>query len=593
MVEFGPVSMAKATFETPKKPARLYLRRIDAHFDSRRDRVLGPWCFAGEEERFPDWEEMTFNDAFSSNEAQEQAAEACASLIRYKIGQEAEHLNEFHHRAYGLGYWWALIAPWLTYLIPMLWRRWVLALDQIKRHGDKDLALTVFANAEDVDWDFSGFFQFFHDGVRSDVFDYWIYSLVFKNKAPENWTLGQKSVDLPERLDKDQVLQPPAKSSRTVGFIRSVFGHLPVIDLPGMTRLASLAFSFYVAFIIPKRKRGPNFIGKTEPAPPTSFPKEFLDFVDFVMAKTRPRFLGEDFQAYELKAKRHAYRAGRLFVTSPSHHNIPCAFRIAHAIEAGERVVRMQAGSNYGTTQFDHLLELTEYLYEGVLTWGWTQQNDSPGRFIPIPSPALSRIADRHAEANDKIIMVGTLLMMRLLGIGAAPQPSYVPIYRKEKARFIETLTPDERKSFVYRPYGRSKGEIDEASYLKRHFPALEIYEGPLDQALLRCRLLVLDHPGSTLSFAMAANVPTICFWPSKHWCFSSQATPYFEALKKAGILFETGPDAAAKIKEIGEDVQGWWQEEGVQAARQNWANQYARTDAIWWRRWVVALWRL
>jgi len=109
----------------------------------------------------------------------------------------------------------------------------------------------------------------------------------------------------------------------------------------------------------------------------------------------------------------------------------------------------------------------------------------------------------------------------------------------------------------------------------------------------MKCKLLALDHPVTTLSVALAANVPMVGFWDNKAWVMCRQAILYFEALQKAGVFFETGKAAAEQVNKVWDDVQGWWMQSEIQEARNAWCYQYARTSKLWWRDWMRVLWKL
>jgi len=68
------------------------------------------------------------------------------------------------------------------------------------------------------------------------------------------------------------------------------------------------------------------------------------------------------------------------------------------------------------------------------------------------------------------------------------------------------------------------------------------------------------------------------------------QAKPYFDALRNVGISFNNGSEAAEKVNEIWDDVEGWWQQPDVQKARKDWARQYASTSKNWRREWTKAI---
>ena len=116
---------------------------------------------------------------------------------------------------------------------------------------------------------------------------------------------------------------------------------------------------------------------------------------------------------------------------------------------------------------------------------------------------------------------------------------------------------------------------------------------GKLQDKLLKCKLLILDHPGTTLNIALASNIPTICLWNPDAWAICRQAESYFMDLKKSGILFSDPIKAATHVNDVFNNVQGWWDQRDIQIARKNWTWQFARTSNNWRKDWIKAIWSL
>ena len=60
--------------------------------------------------------------------------------------------------------------------------------------------------------------------------------------------------------------------------------------------------------------------------------------------------------------------------------------------------------------------------------------------------------------------------------------------------------------------------------------------------------------------------------------------------MRRAGILFDTPEDAAKKVNEIAEDPRSWWEQDDIQAAKNSFSNQFARTSNNWLQEWVPEL---
>ena len=101
---------------------------------------------------------------------------------------------------------------------------------------------------------------------------------------------------------------------------------------------------------------------------------------------------------------------------------------------------------------------------------------------------------------------------------------------------------------------------------------------------------MVIDHPGTSALEVLAANIPMVLFWDPKWWEMRREAEPYFEGLRKVGILWNSPETAAAKLAEIYHDPWAWWGSSEVQQARKNFADRYALAREDWADCWAKAL---
>jgi len=58
-------------------------------------------------------------------------------------------------------------------------------------------------------------------------------------------------------------------------------------------------------------------------------------------------------------------------------------------------------------------------------------------------------------------------------------------------------------------------------------------------------------------------------------------------------LVHYSGESAAAHIADVWDDVEGWWAQPDVIAAREMFCKQFAKTNRFWWWDWMKALWRL
>ncbi|BAE48941.1 LIC12162 family transferase [Paramagnetospirillum magneticum] len=562
---------------------RLILTTVPDDFDPAHDVALGPWCFAGVENRHPGWEDLPFADPFPTQDSWVEADRNARRLASALVAPWAARLNRRHSREYGLGFWRVLLLKWLAICVPPLWQRYCQVDAVIRLHGERRLRVELCADC-DRDWHIlqtAGLIESFAD----PAIDFRIVSKIVSHLAPPAWV--QTIVAAPPWPS-----QPEARSPlETMSVLRRLLGRLPVDSVPGASALHRILLSAWVA-MLPRRTARCFYRAEDEGAF-ALFPPVFLEILGRVLEQMLPATLRGGFSDLERYARDFSYHPGRLLVDALDTEEDYRRVVQAMAHEKGERLVSVQHGGVYGTARAMMVGAETEYPYHAFLTWGWTAQEDYAGKFVPAPSPDLSAVVGRHHERQGRLVMVGTAMLVHGIRLGWLPKPQHYLSYRRFKLDFLAGLDPVVRGAVHYRPYRRKPEVLKDEDYLRAVYPNLLLVDGNLNDALLSCRLVVIDHPVTTMLAAMAADTPTVLLWQAEAWPLSRQAEPLFQRLRDVGILHHDPATAAAHINKVWSNVQGWWRNSEVQAARRQFAEQYAQASRAWWWDWLKVLARL
>ncbi len=577
-----------------KARSHLYLEQIDAAFDPLRDVPAGPHCFAGVEDIYPDWEKLSFDDPFPDLEGIEAGAENIRRLNAYWVDRLTHELNARHGLTYSRRFWYVVITPWLLELIQYSWQRYLIVEQLIARHGDRNIAVRIW----DVEhaWEFETAADFSARGTLQSLFNMWVYSRIIGAFAPASWSL-ERSVPSADELKENATWAPrPVQDSlrrRLTEWVRMGLGFTAI---PG-ARWQILALALY-ANMLPRRQtraddpvvtaRGNDF------TPGDAFPQPFLEILTSLIEQTMPRFFRESFQDFLRMAKRGRYVKGRLRLGVVDYLNETDRLRTALALEAGERLVIPQHGGFYGQLHSMPTPGENEFFGDAFLTWGWTKNRDYPdAQFIAVPSPELSNYADKHRFKDASLIFVVTAFQTKCRRLNSGPQPGEMMAWRRQKVSFFKALDDRVRPDTWFRPYlrGLLTGRLDSAAYVQKHCPWVNLLEGNLMTRLLSCRLAVVDHPGTSLVQAMAANVPIICVWNDKSWRLSEEAEPVFEVMRRAGMFYSDAEDAARFVNSQWHNIESWWSNPEVQQARRLFCSTFARArSGLWIIDWMKAL---
>jgi putative transferase (TIGR04331 family) len=568
---------------------RLLIGPVPDDFDPVRDIPLSPSCFVGREEVFAGWEDLPFQDPFATPDEKAGAFRDARALANAVIVTLSDRLNKRHGTSYGFDYWREVLILWVLLLIQASWGRWKQIERAVALHGHETLVVEV--SATEPDWSFADVDDFYQNGIRHRALPAWIDAECLRAMAPAPWVLVATDPAYDKR-DLADVRRPPESTTRLKQALKRRLGRLSFSDIPGVN-LGRIPLSLFISLCCRGKpfRKGPPAGGAT---PPAGFPAAYLDLLWRLLDSTMPEsYRGQLFREWNDNARRLAYHPGRLMVTCATKYNDQYKFILAHAKENGERLVRVQHGGNTGTAlvQFGAEVDYGDY---GYFSWGWREHGDDKGpRIVPMAAPALAHLKDRHRFRDGRLLFIGTQMDLTPTYFKDRPQPAGIVRYRRNKLRFLEGLSLEVKAQTWYRPNNRVDSDLEELSYVARALPDMKVLEGSLHTAMLDCRLAVIDHSGSTMNAAFAANVPTVCTWDADAWPPCAQAKPFFDDLIAAGVLFHDPRKAAAHVNAIWPDVEGWWRSTEVQKARRAWARQFARSSGWWWAEWLRAMWTL
>lgn len=558
--------------------------------DPARFLALGPSCFAGREEFFPDWETaFTFApEPLRDPATARRAARTAQALAADSIPRLAAWLCP-HADALPDAYWQTLLAPWAVDVARQLVERDLRADAVVRAWGH--LPLDVELLPADHAFRFQDEHDFTLRGALGTDFNHWLFSRLLEVRWPPAWTRRFPTPASPPAADAgaerddgdagDDMGEPPFRQwLRRV--VRALLLALPFPRLKGMGALQALRFSLALchpchgpdhsldlATAFGSRQEGPRAAQDAAP-PPGQLP---LDPLPLFQAACPQSLRALSHPARLAQTGRPRLRvAGILAYEDAAYRQ-----RLARWRGRGHRLACVQHGGNYGMEAVACETAFVEYSQDVFFTWGWRRHGAERGNFVPLPSPHLARLAGKwHGHNGAHLLFVGTEMAAWGYRLDSHPTPLQLVDYRQDKEWFFEALGRDLQEKTLYRPYFPLPGCLEDAAWLLPRMPRLKLCTGPLTPQMLGCRLLVLDHHGTTMLEAMAANAPTVLYWNRAHWPLTDEADALLGRLAAAGIWFPTAEEAAARAREVWPDPAAWWQSPGIQAARRDFCERQA-----------------
>lgn len=543
--------------------------------------LAGPWPLAHAEKalgtsagRFAMPAEP-FADVDLLETAARQARYLAARLAPRLAGMLGERLGAVNLPQ---SFWDMALAPWLSTALEVL-------VDRL--HRTEHLLRTFGKDELDVPlWPAESAFRFMSTrdmtfyGVLDPGWNHWLFSRLLKDRLPEAWRAVP--FDAPEGVQRRGSRHQTSTGRQ---LLRRVAFGLPFPRVKGFSSGESLILS--TALLLNRRTEDhtlPLSAFETD-APPLPLGVGEDEVVELLLTML-PASIAEARLPSCLPAGPPLVRTRVLSVAACDDDE----YRLRMALERGRgcRMLFIQHGGDYGYVRSSVAFALVEYSQHAFFSWGWTRHGDLPGNIVPMPHAQLARLGNAHHETSDSLVLVGTEMATLPYTLKSMPKTTQMFGYRQDKADFLHALPVELRDRTFYRPYFDVPSSLCDAPWVLSRFPSVHRCTGPLEAAMLHCRLLVLDHLGTTFAQALAANVPTVLFWRKDLCRLTPEAAPIVEALAAAGMLFHDPEAAARHVAKVWNVVPDWWNGRELLEARKAFASQFALTsdEAIlgrWW----------
>ncbi len=307
---------------------------------------------------------------------------------------------------------------------------------------------------------------------------------------------------------------------------------------------------------------------------------EFEVVVLNLMRENIPQSFLECFTDYESAGARVHGRAPRAIWSSNAwYFNEPFRHWASSCVDRGTNILCSQHGGNYGSLLIHAGEQYERSFCSSYFTWGWSDLGHM-GR-QPIPAPALLLAGWRggvHIVSQSDAILFVSTQAGRYRWSFMPPEIDFVG-YLKYQQRFSAAVPAELRPRFRVRLHREDLG-WDFAMRWKEWMPeaTIEGWGKSFRDSLSDCRIYVCDHLSTTFILALTANKPTLLFWDPVASPLRSDALPYFDALRAAGILFDRPEDAAKALVAAYADIAGWWNDPLRQGTRARFCDQFGRT---------------
>lgn len=558
---------------------KVYLGQIPNDFNLEKDIAFSPMSFVGKENLIEGWEKIKFDDdPFENLKLCSKAELLCQRESFYLLDLFSTKFNKKYNLNYSHNFWKIILFPWIPYVVSFAYEKQLRVENFIKKNKNEYYHILLIK--DNINWNFENCLDLMQRGLKNSIFNEWILSRFFESNLPKKWTC--EYIDKSNKVEKYK--NPQKKFTRFFPFLKFLNGFYRVFEVYGFRLVDFIIFNLLIYFNKPSKKCD-EFIDVSNPIKTINW----LYSIEKLFEKTETKFI-KNITENLTKHKRIRYTKNKINLISAAQiTNTDNDLKIKFALkkEFGEKLFLVQhGGHNYGTSKYNSPASLVEYNQNTFITWGWEEQENYRGNFVNLPSPYLSSFIDKHNSNNEKIILVGNYMNPFFYTFQGYPTSNQIVKYRKNKIKFLKNLKKSLFNNIDYRPYKESSFSYKDSSYIKSFFSEINILDGDLHKKMLKCRLLVLDHPGTTLLIALAANVPLICFWEKNHFPFSNQSSTLYNELIDNNIFFNSPYDASNFLNKL-KNIEQWWNQKKIQNLRLRFLNMHGNLNKKWRKVWI------
>ncbi len=309
-------------------------------------------------------------------------------------------------------------------------------------------------------------------------------------------------------------------------------------------------------------KNNDDFINVLSVMAAKCFPTNFLESYDYFSKNCQPINFP--------KSPKIIFSGGGVSIW-----NVLDSFWMAEKVEQGSILVILQHGGGYGISKQIWYEEYEKRISDYFFSWGWKSGKGSG----VVPVGILKTLGIKIKMNSCRKAVLTTVNFHRYLKTPEYAIDTSLDEYFQDQIDFYNNLRGSLRKNMLVKTYpGCYKGRFQRQRWLDNCPDVVFVKkEYKITSFFKKGCLQICTYNGTTLLESLSLNIPTIIFLRGD--TVRQSASPHFDKLKSARILFDNPYDAAKHINEIWDDIPAWWESDKVYSARREFCNQYCYSD--------------
>lgn len=556
---------------------------------------LGPWCLLSKDEHI--WQSLDYEimpSPWKDRQAYYDAGKYTYNTYHYLLAILTDYLNDVLKTNHGVRFWQIIIGGWLYHFTEAFYDRYVCIRKALDSYSPFETILLDESNyltpQNTID---------FFDLYLSDYYNLQLYCQLFIQFGVDGIVKNEEWKVPPRITSKETSLKYLIK--RELHLISKHIAAKRPIVLWNMY----LSFPYIIKYVLCSRFKSFPVLFEDAPLPdfpvkhnedrnnlaslqsrdefskmlinslPTNFPTLYLEgFNDF---------LNRNISQFKSIPKIIMSANGWLF-------NENLKFLSAYCMEKGSILCGCQHGGLYGTAKWMpleyHEIKITDYFF----TWGWNNKNEKNVK--SLPNPKISRLIHRGNKIkvnknNKQLLFVGNTYPRYLYRFFSVPVSDLYKEYIEWRNIFLTNLSYGNQDKIIVRLCPTEYGGQERIS-IEKKFPEIKIdnYKLTFLEQLERTKIVIIDHPVTTMIESLSRNIPTMLYWNPLSWEMREEVQSFFEELASVNIWHKDPVSAAQFLNEISANPLKWWKEDQTQLVRTRFVNQFALADKKYGTKW-------
>ncbi len=554
---------------------------------------LGKWCLMYVEKK--KWSKYNFTIPSYHWDNREVLYNDYRNLnILYEIFLElvSKRLNEIHDKNYDKNFWRIIIGHWLGYFIQIIYDRWTTLNEVLKKYQIENIYVFEKHLKEVIPINFKDFKEKYgtdewNEQIYKDIICHFKFGININKinstqsiKYKKNFEKSKSNNLLKNLLKKNLYKHIKIFCLETnMGWLEEIRFQLRMGQIPNINNFPNIDLN--INSLDNDKRFSPIKIDNNKNNLP--FKNDFLNYLSLAIPKYMPYSYLEGFQENFNFILRNKYLSSinpKYIFTSTGHFENE-SFKLWIALKQRSKIpiVISQHGGFYGIGKYSFNEEHEKKISNFYLTYGWDEKNNPKVLKNCIIRKSPFKNISPKRDGNCLLVILGVRRYSNFLSSLPIAHQSWENHHAYQE-KFVSLLKSSIKSKLIVRCHQPDYGNNHFQRWVdNKNVSNVDFGTQKIRNLIKKSRIFISTYNATTFLESLTANFPTLIYWDKNMWETREEAFEYLEMLNKAGILHYSYKSASAKLNEVWDDMDNWWNNSELQSLKNKFCDQYANNN--------------